>query len=829
MGDQFAPARRPGTAGPAPTARTPAPGPGRGPALPSVVGNRAMAALARGGPAARPGTGPPPVITEAVGAEMARDVERIVERLREQILDPQEEWEIVGLVRKWAAADARHRERSGYGGSDHLDRFLTALKLRSYSRRTARSGWLEPQYAIAYDDLWHELEGERLDAFGALVAQSRREATAGPGSGPSENVWATVGWQEAIGLWGMLKGMGTGAAGMVDEGAWAVTKALRARGIDAADPASAAAWLEQQFDQSGEIMFGTDWKQSEELFLGLRAADIGTAGGQIIWQLTMAKAGKGAPAWAQRALWAFGVAGNLKGVNDSATAIADLIAARQRQGTLSAAALLSDPAFMQEATKLAANVYGAISAGKGTNPQLSQATAAALSRTGILLDAAQAAPQLGRLVEIAASDLDPKAKQEATGRVVLGLVQSAFTVGAGVAGHREEHGHPAAAPPTRPPAPVAKAGTPVPAAASATTGAPPAAPPPGRPPSGPTRPPRPTGPEPPAPIVGEPALIHPSAGKKVIPSTLAEQEAKARQRAAGKPVVLTDERGNVPATPPAPKGKKAPPVGLVDPLGRRVVERGKRAGETVTSRNQPELLGPDGQPLRPTGPAAKPPPQRPKLLGPDEPLHPTGPAQRPPSGPRPGYVAGPTKQETQAVPGVTVGRQRPLDVPLPLPAGPTVRGDVVEPAVIHRSYPDGVPLPRHFPDFDVVLGGTVTTGHASRREKGQFPQWVRIEGGTAINVKSVDLTAKSYRNARDTFATLKTNYVNPMVGFPERGNSTSMEIGGQKVTYTLVNPAARVLHLEFTTRPNREQMDGLARLRNYAADRGIQLILVTAQ
>ncbi len=378
-------------------------------------------------------------IAPEVVQEMKQDVERIVGRLRQQVLLSSQEWEIVGLVRKWAEADAGSRERTGHGGTDHLDRFLGELKRRVYSRSTARSGWVE-QWATAYDDLWYELEDERLEAFKELVGTSTARATTGPESQRTANLWGVLGKQEAIGLWGMLKGMGTGAAGLVDEGAWAVTMALRARGVDVADPESAAAWLEKQYDISGEEMFGAEYKSGEKLVLGMSAAEIGSAGGGIIWQLVMAGSGKTAPAWVKGALRVFGIVSNLKGINDSAKAIADIVAARQEKGPVDFAKLLQDAAFLEQVTKLTANVVGAVTAGRTSNAQAGQATAAALSRIGILLDGTQASAQVGRLIEIATSEMSAQAKEEAAGKVVVELLHSGVSIATGIKGHHEEFG-----------------------------------------------------------------------------------------------------------------------------------------------------------------------------------------------------------------------------------------------------------------------------------------------------------------------------------------------------------------------------------------------------
>lgn len=790
---------------------------GRAPAVPVIAGTPGAPAVqrqvvgARGQARERRAEIAPEVVQE-----MKQDVERIVGRLRQQVLLSSQEWEIVGLVRKWAAADASDRERTGHGRTDHLDRFLAELKRRVYSRSTARSGWVE-QWATAYDDLWHELEDERLEAFKELVGTSRAQASTGPESQRTANLWGVLGKQEAIGLWGMLKGMGTGAAGLVDEGAWAVTKALRARGVDVADPASAAAWLEEQYDISGEEMFGAEYKSGEKLILGMGAAEIGSAGGGIIWQLVMAGSGKTAPAWVKGALRVFGIASNLKGINDSAKAIADIVAARQEKGPVDFAKLLQDAAFLEQVTKLTANVVGAVTAGRTSNAQAGQATAAALSRIGILLDGAQASAHVGRLIEIATSEMSAQAKEEAAGKVVVELLHSGVSIATGIKGHHEEFGgqqHPAAkttgAPPTKPPA----------RARSLPGG-------PGRPPPGPTE------------IVGEPVIIPQKRKGKVLASTAEASATPSRE-----PVVLTDERGRVVDEKPAiPKDK---PVGLVNPARQRVYEKGKRLGQPLPeqrtkgqraefekalghfrrpakarpSKGGAEQAPPQSLIVSPQAAATKPPPAKdPVILGPGK-----KPARGTP--PRPGFVVAPPRGEEQVVAGARVRLDEPLGVTVP--PGTTTYGAVAQAPIIKRRYPgpDVISLPFGFGAFDAVEGGRVTPVLAGRRA-GALKKSVRIEGGTAISIKAIDAAlAKSYATADSTYSNLKS-YVDDAADYPRGGVvSLSKDVGGESVQYTLVNPTKRVLHVELAVTPTKEQMDGFARVRNYAADRGVEFRVV---
>lgn len=361
------------------------------------------------------------------------DVEYIAGKLKEQILTDREEQEIVDIIKKWAILDFQQQDdRIGNQGSPYLDRFLLLLKLKNLSRRTARSGWIE-QHAIAYDLLWHELQDERLEQFKSLVSLSKQQGTAEPEASLLENFWLRMGKEEAIGVFGILKGMGTAFAGTIDEGAWAITKALRAAGLDVADPTSAADWLATQYDISGEAMFGKEWQQGEKLLLGKSAAEIGTAGGGIIWGLVTTGAGKGAPKWAKTTLAALGISANLKGVEDSVESIADLILKMQDEQRLSFKAIFTSAEFWVEATKLAGTIYGAVS-GATTS------SSAVVERIEMLLEAGEASVLVGRLVEIGTSDLTPEQKEQAAGDIVVELFGKSVSLTAKISEYQKLRG-----------------------------------------------------------------------------------------------------------------------------------------------------------------------------------------------------------------------------------------------------------------------------------------------------------------------------------------------------------------------------------------------------
>lgn len=396
-------------------------------------------------PASAPRSPNKPVITPEIEAEMNNDINFIVKKLANFDTDFADRQQIIARIEKYVQADQEYARSSGYRGSDFLDKFLFKTKLRVFSRKSFRSMWQE-EHQLLYDALWHDLYGIWLDKFKEIVALSKKQATSGPLSEAPENPWRTLSKQEAIGVWGTLKGMGTAAAaGLVDAPAKGIVKSMKLAGLDVADPIAAADWLEKQYDFSGEAMFGKDYSQGESLLLGMNAAQIGTAGGKLIWTLVMLGAGKGASAGVKGTLAGLGVLGNMDGIITSATNIANLIETLQKQDKLTAASLLTNRVFLEEVTKLAANIFGAISAGMGTNSTVSEATKATFARVGILLDLAQVSVMVGRLVEITTSDMSVQNKESAAGQVVAELITSAITIAAGAAEYHKEHGKSGAA------------------------------------------------------------------------------------------------------------------------------------------------------------------------------------------------------------------------------------------------------------------------------------------------------------------------------------------------------------------------------------------------
>ena len=196
-------------------------------------------------------------------AAMHDDVNTIVGFLQQQILPESDERAILAIIRGWANRDDTPGE-----GSRYLDAFLLQLRMRSYTRRTARSGWIE-QHSMVFDDLWSELEDDRLEDFKGLLARSQHQRADGPQLEQAESIYSFIGKREAVGLWGTLKGMGTTiVGGTVDTVIWAtwkqtgepLGKVLEQLGIKAEFLKKApqiTPFLEKNFDDTAKILGDT--------------------------------------------------------------------------------------------------------------------------------------------------------------------------------------------------------------------------------------------------------------------------------------------------------------------------------------------------------------------------------------------------------------------------------------------------------------------------------------------------------------------------------------------------------------------------------------------
>lgn len=397
----------------------------------------AIGTLARAAATAQPTRARSPV-TDRDRAEMKADVEQIVAELRSSFFT--DEWKIAGFALKWSERDRVLQEQTDYAGTDYIDAFVLETQKRAYSRHTAGGAWVE-RFGIVYDDVWHELRGERLAVWRDRVSKSR-QGTSGPRQGPPENFWKTLSRQEAIGLWGMLKGMGTtAAAGLVDAPAQAIVHALQWAGVPATDPDSVAAWLQKQYDISGEAMLGKEYSHGDPLFLGMNARDVGAGGGAIVWQLVMLGTGKGAASWATKALQLLGIGGNLEKIAESANTLAKIALARQAGGKLTASELANDPEFRQASTTLVANIVGAVSGAIGFgNAKFDapvKATLEAWKAAGLVVSGAQVGERLGSCIQEGLSSDPPGEKERKIASMLGEAISAAIEVAVGVHELRE--------------------------------------------------------------------------------------------------------------------------------------------------------------------------------------------------------------------------------------------------------------------------------------------------------------------------------------------------------------------------------------------------------
>jgi hypothetical protein len=249
-----------------------------------------------------------PRINPDAAAQMRQDVETIVGFLRDGMNNTQQRL-VVSIARKWADRDtggaADPAGSSARQRFPHLAKFMVLLQMRSYSR----GSWWRDAYGIAYDDLFSELKDDRLTEFTALAEKCDAAATSGPRMAEQDNLFSYIGKREAVGLWGMLKGMGTTiVGGTVDTVLWATWKqtgeplgrvldrlGIRAEALKTAPKITP--FLEKSFDDTAAILgreLNVDIHEQVDLGIAkIGTYELGTTGGKVVGGLTMAGAGGG--------------------------------------------------------------------------------------------------------------------------------------------------------------------------------------------------------------------------------------------------------------------------------------------------------------------------------------------------------------------------------------------------------------------------------------------------------------------------------------------------------------------------------------------------------
>jgi hypothetical protein len=400
------------------TAREPAAAPGSAP----------PATLAGGG---KPGLKVPP-LSPRLRQEMVGDIETIVAIMKTQYVTEAEERQINGIVAKYSALDRDLRPPLGETLSPNLDHFLILMKSRSFARSSIKSLG-QDQYAILYDAIWYRFGDEALDEFRNLVARSQTQKTSGPSDKDVENGAALIAQQEAMGMWGMLKGMGTGLVGI-------------------AGP-KAQQWIGEYFDETAHILFGEKWDSSEPLVWGMNAGQIGTVGGDVIMQLVqlqraagsspagLAKANKlrtliekiqKAIAIGETTKKVIGVGTAAQGILLAAAGIADIIQQRKDANKPIDATLFEDPNFLDQLVVLVTSAIGAVMAARG-HASKSQAITAA--RLQLLMKGLNLATAIARVSEIAASDRSREEKERDYGNVIASVIPQLVAAAGDVHGY----------------------------------------------------------------------------------------------------------------------------------------------------------------------------------------------------------------------------------------------------------------------------------------------------------------------------------------------------------------------------------------------------------
>ncbi len=337
-------------------------------------------------------------LTSGVRNQMNLDLDHIVAKLRQSWLSDKEDLEILEIVRKYWKDDQAAKASGEKFEWGYLDAIVQQLKGRSFSGRTFSSVGVQ-QYQMVYDALWYTLDEPALSDFKQLMMQSRE---APPPDAKPENVWSTVGKQEAVGGWGILKGMGTTLAGV-------------------ASPV-AAEKLAKYFDESGDILLGKEWSEGEALYkwggISLNARQIGTAGGGVIMQLALlgkSKSKDTSDAF-KKAQHVLGIISNIQGAAQAANQIADVVAQRRKIGNLSAGNLIRDPEFLGPMTAFIASVHGLVTGSSASGDKAKH------DRIQLLIQSAQFLPEIERIIEIQNSNKAPEVKHLETGEIVVGII-----------------------------------------------------------------------------------------------------------------------------------------------------------------------------------------------------------------------------------------------------------------------------------------------------------------------------------------------------------------------------------------------------------------------
>lgn len=279
------------------------------------------------------------------------------------------------------------------------------------------------------------------------------------------------------------------------------------------------------------------------------------------------------------------------------------------------------------------------------------------------------------------------------------------------------------------------------------------------------------------------------------------------------------------STEPAPGQEPKKYAGLFTPEGNVVTRKGVvvpperkvTAAGAVKAKTQAELR------QLPKVVAAAPAPAPEPLVG--KPSRPVEPGTF-------GKVLDPSGQEVLPGPSVTTRAERPFggkNVP-----GTTEYGREGETLTATHEYPDAVPLGQakgfnQHEAFDFVVGGEQSVTRPVTKTGAVLAKpGLLIKGGTAVSHLELDLGAKSYIDPDAVYKSVRDK-IDAAVAYP-RTKAWSLGAPDQPYAqYTLIDPQHRVVHIAMTKQPTEMQMQGLAKARLYAAQKNVELVLVSPQ
>lgn len=248
----------------------------------AALGNQVVQSLLRIAVDAQPTAGAParpqrPVINDDALEMMDEDVDEVRAALTGAHVSDDEEALALRRVQKWDGWDAAYGERTGYHGSDYLDKFLFKLKMKTFT-----IGWNE-EWTNAYDQMFHELEDERLQEFKQILAKSKKQGTSGPGSERMESLTSYIGKRELAAGMGIVKAGGQAVASVGDAVLWA-------GGIEGPTGGLAGA-VGEKFDESADIVFN-EWIGDRSILgekgpMGLNPYEFGGAWGKVPYGLAL--------------------------------------------------------------------------------------------------------------------------------------------------------------------------------------------------------------------------------------------------------------------------------------------------------------------------------------------------------------------------------------------------------------------------------------------------------------------------------------------------------------------------------------------------------------